>query len=185
MRTIANKQELINEGHRLRSDGLSYNEIARRLGVSGSCVQRWLKPESAERHNARARERYAIEDYRRDFRARQTASRNERMLSIEFRIEDALRKMRLKAKNRNHSPCITPVGEIAAAFDGHCAICRVAEVGCPKRLAIDHDHTTGEFRGWLCEKCNRSIGHVEAKMLPYLRYLLGDEAIAVLAEYVA
>jgi len=27
-----------------------------------------------------------------------------------------------------------------------------------KVLALDHCHVTGEFRGWLCSKCNASIG---------------------------
>lgn len=38
-----------------------------------------------------------------------------------------------------------------------CAICgRPPE--CEKRLAVDHDHSTGEIRGLLCERCNQGLG---------------------------
>lgn len=43
------------------------------------------------------------------------------------------------------------------------------------RIAYDHDHQTGEFRGWLCMKCNTALGLVGDditilnKMINYLK----------------
>lgn len=37
---------------------------------------------------------------------------------------------------------------------GRCAICRRA-TGAARRLAVDHNHETGEVRGLLCKPCNR------------------------------
>ena len=39
---------------------------------------------------------------------------------------------------------------------GGCAICN--EVDKDRRLAIDHNHETGEIRGLLCRSCNQGIG---------------------------
>lgn len=41
---------------------------------------------------------------------------------------------------------------------GLCALCRRAN-GKAKRLAVDHDHNTGEPRGLLCGPCNKMLGH--------------------------
>lgn len=49
---------------------------------------------------------------------------------------------------------------------------RIALAGRPKplncevcggtcRIAFDHCHITGHFRGWLCERCNRLLGKVK------------------------
>jgi hypothetical protein len=49
------------------------------------------------------------------------------------------------------------------AQGGKCAICGViaghrSRYGKVCRLAIDHDHRTGQVRGLLCNSCNRGLG---------------------------
>lgn len=39
--------------------------------------------------------------------------------------------------------------------DGCCAVCQRPATEFSKRLAVDHDHATGEIRGLLCIACNR------------------------------
>jgi Recombination endonuclease VII. len=56
--------------------------------------------------------------------------------------------------------------------EGKCKICARPEPVSGRRLAVDHDHQTGEVRGLLCTKCNTTVGWVE--MHPNLNaYLKG------------
>ena len=49
-----------------------------------------------------------------------------------------------------------------AAHSGLCDICGKPPID--RRLAIDHDHVTGEFRGLICRKCNAGIGFFDDKL---------------------
>lgn len=54
---------------------------------------------------------------------------------------------------------------ILAEQNGKCAVCGEEEKiidkysGRQRRLAVDHDHTTGQVRGLLCSRCNLILGH--------------------------
>lgn len=71
------------------------------------------------------------------------------------------------------------------AQGGHCALCPKPDRP-EKRLAVDHNHTTGKVRALLCDCCNRGIGlfNDEAARLraaaDYLEAhdLTGDEILA-------
>lgn len=45
--------------------------------------------------------------------------------------------------------------ELLRLQGGRCAICRA--VPRSKRMAVDHDHETGENRGLLCSRCNHDL----------------------------
>lgn len=65
---------------------------------------------------------------------------------------------------------------------GVCVICQRA-TGARKRLAVDHNHKTGEVRGLLCGVCNSMLAHVRDDPMVFYRaaeYLLHPPAREVL-----
>ena len=51
--------------------------------------------------------------------------------------------------------------ELVNAYQkGLCWFCKKSQKS-GKRLAVDHNHTSGESRGLLCSQCNRLLGKIE------------------------
>jgi len=51
--------------------------------------------------------------------------------------------------------------EMFASQGGCCAICGKHQQDESRRLAVDHNHSTGEVRGLLCCGCNTFLGRLE------------------------
>ena len=54
---------------------------------------------------------------------------------------------------------------------GCCAICGRSQKSVTRRLAVDHNHKTGSFRGILCFSCNAHIAWLENRKIKILKYL--------------
>ena len=59
---------------------------------------------------------------------------------------------------KNYNITIETYEEIYRNQNGVCAICEKLNIS-GKRLAVDHNHSTGKIRGLLCNKCNTGLGN--------------------------
>ena len=75
------------------------------------------------------------------------------------RFKIALLDARSVARKQGHSACTASIEELRAALTGRCTICGVPEAELNRKLCMDHDHATGEFRGWICTSCNKGLGN--------------------------
>jgi hypothetical protein len=64
--------------------------------------------------------------------------------------------------------------DMLADQEGCCAICRDV-CGTGRRLAVDHDHSSGRIRGLLCFRCNTSLARYEQYAQQFTRYLSGGK----------
>ena len=87
---------------------------------------------------------------------------------------------------KNYGITLEVYNEILENQNGKCALCG-AEAndtinGKVARLAVDHNHETGEIRGLLCGNCNRGIGNLQdsteilTKAIDYLQNHASSEA---------
>ena len=53
-------------------------------------------------------------------------------------------------------------GETMASLASSCAICAATEQSSGYNFLLDHDHHTGEPRGYLCARCNTMVGRIES-----------------------
>ena len=75
--------------------------------------------------------------------------------SVRVRVRD-------QALVRNFGLSSAAYDAMLAGQGGVCAICNKADQ-TGKRLAVDHDHETGQVRGLLCGQCNMWLGQLEAR----------------------
>jgi|SRR5579859_4904101 len=87
---------------------------------------------------------------------------------------------RYRHLRRKYNLTVEEYEEALANQGGVCAICGKPETARhrygPIRLAVDHDHITGEFRGLLCSGCNTGLGKFQdnhellQKAVEYLKH---------------
>ena len=89
---------------------------------------------------------------------------------VRERMPEEERKRRANANVRRwilRSRYGLSVADYDALLSRQGGVCRICRQTCStgKRLAVDHDHVTGEVRGLLCTRCNRGLGYFTLETL--------------------
>lgn len=92
---------------------------------------------------------------------------------VKKRCRDAEYKRQLRKK---YNMSLADYDQMLEFQNGVCVTCGKINKG-GKRLAVDHNHKTGEIRGLLCQKCNQAIGLVgeDIRVLIKLAEYLNDK----------
>lgn len=101
--------------------------------------------------NRYKREKYAIDMQNSEFRERRKRKERELRKLPGFKKASAERNRRYHLRTRERLAG-RPKPEV-------CECC--GSKGKSKTIHWDHDHKTGEFRGWICNGCNASLGHLK------------------------
>lgn len=68
----------------------------------------------------------------------------------------ALVASRIDARRRGCKPCSASPEELLGKLTSVCHIC--SRETPQSELSMDHCHSMGFFRGWLCDNCNHGLG---------------------------
>ena len=105
----------------------------------------------------------ATKAYRRDWARRNRKKRTAYTLAYRARNPDKVKAYqkayRLRKTCEAQGVNYNDVLAMYEAQGGACLLC--GEKFGTKRLSLDHDHTTGKFRGLLCIRCNTGLGMLQ------------------------
>lgn len=80
----------------------------------------------------------------------------EKHSSPEYKAQQKIRNAKFSDKKRRGKELLA-----GKPKPSHCELCGTKEfeenVG---RIVFDHNHSTGNFRGWICDRCNKVLGLV-------------------------
>ena len=150
----------------MRKEGFEFKQIGEKFGVSRQTISRALEGEAKNKTCQICSKLFSS---KRAIYCPECMPKRRKELTQECgrRLRDKYRdKCRNKKLKDTYGITLEEYDRLHANQRGLCAICGEPETASYKyqgsvviqRLAVDHNHDTGEIRGLLCGRCNAGIG---------------------------
>lgn len=84
--------------------------------------------------------------------------------TFKARMKQRLRHSRCVSKRTGYASVVATYEDLVRVYNkqsGCCLLCGAFGGDKGQFLHLDHDHKTGNFRGFLCSSCNRGIGYLK------------------------
>ncbi len=137
--------------------------------------KKWLEiPENRVRHDLYMRDYNKEYEKRPEVIARRALQypKKKEALNLKYRTNEEFRKLCISRALRSKRD--KQVKLAGRPRPNICEICSRTPKASRPFIMFDHCHKTGKFRGWICDSCNKALGHVEdspeilQKMIIYL-----------------
>lgn len=150
----------------LNAHNINRNKARRELAESGGIIapltkacSRCKQTKDADQFNSSPRARGGLEYYCKTCQGKATAVCHRKRYADPGKRAQRNNKQRINSIKSNYGLCEREYDALIEKSGGVCDICGKPEQAPDgRRLAIDHDHSTGLVRGILCSKCNRGLG---------------------------
>jgi hypothetical protein len=157
--------------YRKRIGPLNYAKVKAWRARLPKAVLKRKRKEEARKYREKYRQR--VRDYGREWKRKHSTPKSrevEMLKKREYRktqrFKDAQRARMQRYLAKREELYLSLAGRLRPS---RCELCNEAA-----KTVFDHCHTSGKFRGWLCNRCNRTLGHVKdsqellRKMVDYL-----------------
>lgn len=124
--------------------------------VLKKCSKCKLEKQLSEFHNNRAQKDGKDNNCQQCCRSRYHRDKVKRLAKRKAYYEK--NKEVISIKNNRAGASLDKFNQLFLDQEGKCAICGLHQEQMPRRIAVDHNHDTGEIRGLLCDTCNRGLG---------------------------
>lgn len=153
------------ETSKFRSDKSRKDGLSNTCNECSSAIQRNWYSRNKEKARKQAKKRYESNkdqiSAKRKVTRKKNAAKIKEQRKLDYQNNKDIHRERSWKRAGIKNMTVSRYNELFKSQKGCCAICATKQDDLKRSLCVDHNHSTGEVRGLLCDACNRALGYLK------------------------